>query len=180
MDGLDPDFATRHRARLQRLAARLRPNRSQAHVRRHHGRAARYQRRPSKKFAARSKNMAFAASFLRPNHVNNKKMERSLLRPAVGRMRETEFAGGLSRSRPSLSAPAGVFSHLLDLLDVQYLRLSLRQHARLRRHDLRRSDGTISETKSSVSWKATAPGRPGCSGAWANTPRPPGKRNIRI
>src|SRR5262245_30495054 len=65
-------------------------------------------------------------------------------------MREIKFTGGFSRSRPRLSTPAGVFSYLLDLLDVQHVRISLRQHARLRRHDLRRSDGTIPETKSSL------------------------------
>ena len=44
MDGLDPGLRHGDRTRLQRLAARLRRNRSKPHVRRHHGRAARHQR----------------------------------------------------------------------------------------------------------------------------------------
>src|ERR687891_1290564 len=77
-------------------------------------------------------------------------MERSVLRSAVGRMREAELTGGFSRSRAGLFAAAGVFSYLLDLFDVQYLRISLCEHARLRRHDLRRRDGTLPKIESRV------------------------------
>src|SRR5262249_49863901 len=62
-------------------------------------------------------------------------------------MPETESAGGLPRSRSSLLTPARHVSVLLDLLDVQYLRFPVRQYARLRRHDLRRGDGTLSRVE---------------------------------
>src|SRR6266550_4130921 len=66
-------------------------------------------------------------------------------------MRETELTGWLSRSRPRLSAAAGVLSHLLDLLDVQHVRISLRQYARLRRYDLRLRHGAFSQTEGGIS-----------------------------
>src|SRR6266550_6948348 len=78
-------------------------------------------------------------------------MERSLLRSALGRMREIKFARGFSRSRPRLSAAARVLSHLLDLFDVQHFRISLRQYARLRRYDFRRCHGAFSETQGGLS-----------------------------
>src|SRR5438094_10605962 len=77
-------------------------------------------------------------------------MERSVLRSAVGGVREAELTGGISRSRPGLSATTGFLSHLLDFFDVQYLRFSFCQHARLRRHDLRRSYGALSEIESGL------------------------------
>src|ERR1044072_4993028 len=77
-------------------------------------------------------------------------MERFLLRSALGGMRKAESARGLPRSRPRLSAAAGVLSHLLDVLDVQHLRLPLRQHARLRRHDFRRGYGKIPQIESGI------------------------------
>ena len=70
-----PRSGLRHgdRTRLQRLAARLRRNRSAAACS-----ASPWSRRttsagPSKKFAARSREYGFRGIFIRPNHVNNKK-----------------------------------------------------------------------------------------------------------
>src|SRR5918999_3164689 len=77
-------------------------------------------------------------------------MERCVLRSALGGMREVELTGWFSRSRQSLSAAACFFSYLFDLLHVQYLRFSVRQYARLRRHDLRRRHGALPEIESRV------------------------------
>src|SRR5438445_8855758 len=65
----------------------------------------------------------------------------------MGRMSEIESAGGVPRGRQSLLAAARYVSVLLDLLDVQHLWFSVRQYARLRRHDLRRRHGTLSQIK---------------------------------
>jgi len=64
---------------------------------------------------------------MRPNHVNGRKGAIPLLRSAVGNeCQKLTPAGGFPRSGQSLSTPARHVSVLLDVFDVQYVRVPVR------------------------------------------------------
>ena len=68
----------------------------------------------------------FRGIFIRPNHVNNKKWSDPYYDPLWAECEKLNLPVGFHEAgRVYLPQPASL-SHLLDLFDVQHLRLSLR------------------------------------------------------
>ena len=125
------------------------------------------------------KEYGFRGIFIRPNHVNNKKWSDPYYDPLWAECEKLNLPVGFHEAgRVYLPQPA--FFHICSTFSM-FNTFGFPFANMLACGDM--IFGGVMERfpKLKVAFsKATAPGCPGCSGAWANTPRPPAWRNIRI
>ena len=153
----------RHRARLQRLDARLLRRVPDAHVRLRHGGAARRRATPSPRRGAASSSSASRPSSWRPARVNRRPWHHPPLRSAVGRVRAAQRADLLPRRRPELPQARLLARDPRQADDVAHLQPAARHHDRAGQPAPPAASSSASRSCAPGCSRATARGRRGCS-----------------